>query len=446
MPIPLSFNAVHALLLAALLGGGAAAAQTPADGGVAQLLEQRVRQVAPKVVAWRRDIHQHPELSGQEVRTAGLVAGHLRALGMAVSTGVGGNGVVGVLSGDLPGKVVALRADMDALPVQEATGLPFASTVTAKNMGRDSPVMHACGHDAHTAILMGVAEALAGMKSQIHGTVKFIFQPAEEGYSAPPGEAAWGAKAMVAAGAMDHPRVDAIFALHMAAALPAGTIGWRSGPTLAGADTVHITVIGKQSHGAAPWLGIDPIVTAAQMVGALQTVVSRSLDITREPVVFSIGAINGGTRHNIVPDKVEMTGTLRTYDEAMRARAVQRIVAIVQGTAAANNAQGRVDFEPTYSVTDNPAPLTAAMLPTLRYAAGGQVAAIPRVSGSEDFSEYQKVAPGLFFMLGGKPANATVGPNHSPTFDLDETALPVGVRSLALLALDYLADRRRGAR
>lgn len=429
------------LLAAVLANAGLSYAQQPVSPITAQQLDQGIAQVEPRVVAWRRDIHQHPELSGQEVRTAGLVADHLRKLGMQVTTGVGGHGVVGLLQGGLPGKVVALRADMDALPVQEATGLPFASKVIAKHMGKDSPVMHACGHDAHTAILMGVAEVLAGMKAQIPGTIKFIFQPAEEGFSEMPSDAnpLRGAKAMVTDGVMEHPKVDAVFGLHVASVIPSGVIGWRSGPILASADTVRITVEGKQTHGAAPWLGVDPIVTSAQVVTALQTVVSRSLDITREPAVFSIGSINGGSRENIVPDSVEMLGTLRTFNEDMRASAKERITLIAQSTATANGATAQVSFGPSsYSVTSNDETLTEAMLPALKQAADGKLMVVPKAAGAEDFSEYQQVAPGVFFFLGVKPKDKAVGPPHSPTFDLDESSFPLGMRSLAMMALAYL--------
>ena len=283
-------------------------------------VEKQIASLTPKLVTWRRDIHSNPELSNQEVRTAKLVADHLSSLGIEVKTKVGGTGVVGVLKGGLPGKTVALRADMDALPVAEVTNLPFASKVIAINMGKESPVMHACGHDGHVAILMGVAEALAGMKAQIPGTVKFIFQPAEEGYSAPavPGSSN-GAKAMVDQGVMDG--VDAVFGLHISPRMPVGVVGYRSGALMAGADTVNIKIIGRQTHGAAPWAGVDPIVTAAQVINSLQTIVSRQLNIGTEPVVLTIGQIHGGNRENIIPDFVEMVGTLRTFDEAMRADA-----------------------------------------------------------------------------------------------------------------------------
>jgi amidohydrolase len=420
---------------------GTPAAPT-AGSALMPAVEQQMGGVAPKMLAWRRDIHAHPELSNQEVRTAKLVADHLRALGMQVETGVGGTGVIGTLKGALPGKTVALRADMDALPVAEVTNLPFASKAVAMNMGKESPVMHACGHDGHVAILMGVAEVLAGMKAQLPGTVRFLFQPAEEGFSSPPAPGTSnGAKAMVEQGAMDG--VDAVFGLHISPAMPAGAVGYRSGPMMAGADTVNIKVTGKQTHGAAPWAGVDPIVTAAQIVGSLQTVVSRQLDISREPAVLTIGSIHGGNRENIVPETVEMLGTLRTFDEAMRADAKRRITLTAESIAAANGAKAQVSFGPSdYSVTTNPEALTNASLPALREATGGKVVIVPKVSASEDFSEFQKKGPGFFYLLGAMPVGktaATAAPNHSPAFDFDENAMPVGVRTLTALTLDYLA-------
>jgi amidohydrolase len=437
----LATHGFGALLLAALLG---AAHAQPLDE---QLIASRIDALQPKMVAWRRDIHQHPELSGQERRTARLVADHLRRLGLAVKTGVGGHGVVGVLQGGLPGKGVALRADMDALPVAETTGLSFASQVRAPYLGQQTPVMHACGHDGHTAILMGVAEALAGVRAQIAGTVTFIFQPAEEGMpedgNASPTD--WGARAMVAQGVLQDPQVDAVFGLHISPNLPAGTLGYRSGPMMAGADTVHITITGEQTHGAAPWTGVDPIVAAAQVILGLQAIVSRQLDITHEPAVLTIAAIHGGNRENIVPERVEMLGTLRTFDEGMRAEARQRITTTAQKIAEASGAQARVSFGPSaYGVTTNPPALMQAMLPTLQRASGGKAVAIPKISASEDFSEYQKAAPGLFYILGAPPKGtdpAEAPANHSPAFDFDEDAMALGALSLSLLALDYLAGR-----
>ncbi len=431
-------------LAAALLCAAAAQAQG-LDNATLQAMDQRITAVTPKLVAWRRDIHAHPELSGQEARTAKLVAEHLRKLGLEVQTGVAGHGVVGLLKGAQPGKTVALRADMDALPVAEVTGLSFASKARAIHMGKESAVMHACGHDGHTAILMGVAELLSGMKGQLAGHVKFIFQPAEEGVSELPTDprASWGAKAMVEQGVLD--KVDAVYGLHISPALPVGTVGYRSGPLLAGGDTVRIKITGKQTHGALPWAGIDPIVASAQVVTGLQTIVSRQLDISNEPAVLTIGAINGGNRENIVPDSVEMLGTLRTFDEKMRSEAKQRITTTAQNIAAASGAKAEVAFGPTaYPVTSNPAPLTEASLPALRTATGGKLMLIPKISASEDFSEFQNRVPGFFYILGALPAGktpATAAPNHSPAFDFNEDAMPVGVRTLSALALDFLARK-----
>jgi amidohydrolase len=430
-----------ALLMAACIAASSVHGQTP---GIALMpaVEQQISGITPKMVAWRRDIHSHPELSNQEVRTAKLVADHLRALGLQVQTGVGGNGVVGVLVGGKPGKTVALRADMDALPVAEVTNLPFASKAVAMNMGQESPVMHACGHDGHTAILMGVAEVLVGMKAQIPGTVKFFFQPAEEGFSAAPAAGASnGAKAMVDQGVMNG--VDAVFGLHISPGLPTGMVGYRSGPLMAGSDTVNIKIVGKQTHGAAPWAGVDPIVTAAQVINSLQTVVSRQLDISKEPAVLTIGSIHGGNRENIVPDEVVLLGTLRTFDESMRNDAKRRITLTAENVALANGAKAQVFFGPSeYGVTTNHEALTAASLPALREATGGKVMLIPKVSASEDFSEFQKKGPGFFYILGAIPPGktpATAAPNHSPAFDFDEAAMPVGVRTLSALTLDFLA-------
>lgn len=437
---------LSALMLAASLG--AQAQPSPS------LVAPRVVALQDKMVAWRRDIHQYPELSAQEVRTARLVAEHLRKLGLTVKTGVGGHGVVGVLKGGRPGKVVALRADMDALPVLEATGLPFASKALGRFRGQDTPVMHACGHDGHVAMLMGVAEVLASLRAELPGTVKFIFQPAEEGVPADDGvtsqdagkDKPWGARAMVADGVLANPKVDAVFGLHLSPNLAAGHLGYRSGPMMAGADTVHITITGEQTHGAAPWTGTDPIVVAAQVITGLQTIVSRQLNINHEPVVLTIASIHGGHRENIIPDKVEMLGTLRTFDEEMRTEAKQRIVTTAEKIAAASGAKAEVRFgSNAYSVTVNDDPLTQAMLPTLQRASGGKAVAIPKISASEDFSEYQKVVPGLFYILGAPPRGKTpmeAATNHSPNFDFDEGAMQLGALSLAMLALDYLASGR----
>ncbi|MGH8731627.1 MAG: amidohydrolase, partial [Burkholderiales bacterium] len=294
---------------------------------LATTVDQKVRALEPKIIAWRRDIHQNPELSNREVRTAKLVADHLRKLGIEVKTGVAKTGVVGLLKGGKPGSVVALRADMDALPVTEESDLPFKSTVKTEYLDQQVGVMHACGHDAHVAILLGVAEALAGTRDQIPGTVKFIFQPAEEG--PPPGETG-GATLMVAEGVLENPQPAAIFGLHVISGIPAGMITYRSGPLMASADWLYITVKGKQTHGAWPWSGIDPVVTSAQIVTGLQNIVARQIDVSREPAVVTVATIHGGTRKNIIPDQVEMTGTIRTFDESMRQDVHARIKHIAE--------------------------------------------------------------------------------------------------------------------
>jgi amidohydrolase len=434
------------LLLAVCLPWSAAVQAQALDAAV---LAPRIAALQSQMVAWRRDIHQNPELSGQETRTARLVADHLRSLGLIVRAGVGGHGVVATLKGGRPGKVVALRADMDALPVAEATGLPFASKATGRHQGQDTPVMHACGHDGHTAMLMAVAEALTGIRAQIPGTVKFIFQPAEEGLPEddPKARQPWGARAMIAQGALEGPKVDAMFGLHITPNMPSGTLGYRTGPMMAGADTVHITITGEQTHGAAPWTGIDPVVVAAQVITGLQTVVSRQLNIAHEPAVLTIASIHGGNRENIVPERVEMLGTLRTFDEDMRAEAKQRIATTAEKIAEASGAKAKVSFGPAaYSVTVNPSALTDAMLPTLQRASGGKLMTVPKISASEDFSEYQKVVPAFFYFLGAPPKGK--GPNdaatnHSPNFDFDEDTMQLGALTLGLLALDYLASPGR---
>jgi amidohydrolase len=393
-----------------------------------------------RVIAWRRDLHANPELGNREFRTAAIVAEHLRALGFdQVQTGVAHTGVVALLVGGLPGPVVALRADMDALPVAEEVDLPFASKVRAEWNGETVGVMHACGHDAHVAILMGVAEVLAGLRSSLCGSVKFLFQPAEE---LPPEGEEGGAKLMVEQGAMDNPRPAAVFGLHVTSRLPVGVIGYRPGPTMASADNLKITIHGRQTHGAMPWLGVDPIVTSAQVILGLQTVVSRQTDLTQEPAVVTIGMIKGGLRENIIPDSVEMRGTIRTFNEDMRDDIHERVTYLAEAISRGSRAGCTVCIRKNYPVTVNDPALTAAMLPSLQRVAGAdQVHLVPKVMGSEDFSFFQRVSPGLFFFLGvatDASAAATAAPNHSPRFFIDERALVTGVRALAQLACDYL--------
>ena len=401
--------------------------------------EAAARAIEPKVIAWRRDIHQHPELGNREFRTAGLVADHLRRLGLEVKTGVAHTGVVGLLRGGKPGPVVALRADMDALPVTEQVDLPFASKVRTEWAGKETGVMHACGHDTHVAILMGVAEILAQQRDRLPGTVKFIFQPAEEG--PPPGEEG-GAALMVKQGVMENPRPAAVFGLHIGSMHEAGTIAYRPGPVMAAADVLRIRVQGRQTHGSAPWTGVDPIVVASQIVLALQTVVSRQVNITQEPAVVSIGGIDGGNRFNIIPDKVEMVGTIRTFDEAMRDDIHARVRRIAENIAEANGATAVVEIDKPYAVTINDPALTERMLPTLKRVMGEEnVILRPKATGAEDFSYFAQKAPGFFFFLGGSPKGtdlSTVAYNHSPKFYVDESALLYGVRALTQVTLDYL--------
>ena len=405
-------------------------------------VDQKVRALEPKIIAWRRDIHQNPELSNREVRTAKLVADQLRRLGIEVTTGVAKTGVIGVLKGGKPGPVVALRADMDALPVTEESDLPFKSTVKTEYLGQPVGVMHACGHDAHVAILMGVAEALAGARDQIPGTVKFIFQPAEEG--PPPGETG-GAPLMVSEGVLENPKPAAIFGLHVISGIPAGMITYRAGPLMASADWLYITVKGKQTHGAWPWSGIDPVVTSAQVVTGLQNIVARQIDVSREPAVVTVATIHGGTRKNIIPDQVEMTGTIRTFDEAMRQDVHARIKRISESIAEANHAHADVKVEKAVPVTVNDPALTEKMLPTLKRIGGdGGWRPQQRVMVAEDFSYFQEKVPGLFYFVGVTPKDqdmTAAAPNHSPRFHVDESGLLQGARSLAALAVDFLTQK-----
>jgi amidohydrolase len=414
-------------------------ARSPETSALAEQIDAAAAAIEARVVEWRRDLHAHPELGNREFRTAGIVEAHLRALGLdEVRTGVAHTGVVGLLKGAFPGPVVALRADMDGLPVTEEVDVPFASKVRTTWNGEDVGVMHACGHDCHVAILMGVAEILAGLRAQLHGTVKFIFQPAEE---MPPEGEDGGAKMMIAEGALQNPVPDAIFGLHVTSRLPVGIVGYRPGPTMASSDRFRITVHGKQTHGAAPWLGVDPIVTAAQVVLGLQTIVSRGVDITREPAVVTVGMIKGGVRENIIPDSVEMRGTVRTFDEGMRDDIHERVTTLAEAIARGSRAGCTVCIQKNYPVTVNDAALTEAMLPTLQRVAGpDRLLHVPKVTGAEDCSFFQQVVPGLFFFVGVTPPGvdpAKAYSNHSPRFFADERAFVVGVRALAQLTCDY---------
>ncbi len=429
---------VAALLLAAPLNS--VRAQRTDVKAMHDIIDRRAVELESKVVAWRRDIHQHPELSFQETRTAKLVADHLRSLGLEVQTGVGGNGVVGVLRGGKPGPVVALRADMDALPVTELVDLPFKSTVRAVYNGQETGVMHACGHDNHVAILMGTAELLAGMKAQLPGTVKFIFQPAEEG---PP---VGGAGPMIEAGVLENPKVDAIFGLHVGPG-PLGSVGWRGGAMAAAADQFRIVVHGKQTHGAFPSAGIDPIVVGAQIVLGLQTIISRQSNLVTAPAVLTVGAFHSGLRENIIPDSAWMIGTIRTLDAGMRTDIQTRLKRTAESIAESAGATADVHIELGYPVTVNDTPLATRMVPSLQRVVGdAQVTESQPGTAGEDFSRYAEKVPGFFFGLGVTPKGKdprTVSPNHSPLFFADEAALPIGVRLMSSVAVDFLTGGSR---
>lgn len=427
---------MRSIILAALLAAPAAA-----QSSLAAEIDRRAKEVEPQVLSWRRDFHQHPELSNRETRTGKVVADYLKSLGMDVRYPVANTGVVAVLKGGRPGPVVALRADMDALPVTEEVELPFKSTVRTQYNGQEVGVMHACGHDAHTAMLMGAATVLAGMRDKLQGTVKFIFQPAEEGV--PPGEQG-GAPEMVRAGALQNPKVDAIFGLH-AFPFHTGEIELRAGGMMASSDRYQIIIRGKQTHGAQPWGGTDPIVVASQVVLGLQTIVSRQLNLVSSPAVLTVGRFNGGIRYNIIPDSVFLEGTIRTFDPVQRDTLISRMKRTAVGIAQSAGAEARViignDPNPA---TINDAALYQRMLPTLQRVAGAANVreAIPSTT-AEDFSYYLKEVPGIFYFLGITPRDRdieTAAKNHSPKWYLDEAALPLGVRSLANMAADYLAS------
>lgn len=408
-------------------------------------IAEAAARVLPRVVAWRRDFHEHPELGNREVRTAGIVAAHLKAIGLdEVREKVAVTGVVGVLRGAKPGPVVALRADMDALPVKEEVDVPFASRATAPWNGQECGVMHACGHDAHTAMLMGVAEVLAGLRAQLCGTVVFLFQPAEE--MPPPGEKG-GAKLMIEEGCLANPKVDAVFGLHVTAIQHTNRIGWRSGPLMASADTFRVFIRGSQTHGAQPWRGVDPIVVGSQVVMGLQTVVSRRVNIAKEPSVVTVGVFQGGVRNNIIPDEVKLEGTIRTFDEGQRGDIHGHVRRISEMIAEAGGAKAHVHIDRGYPVTVNHPQLTEWTVPVLERVAGAdKVGVIDKVCGAEDFSFYQQAVPGFFFFLGCTPPDrdiATVAPNHSPRFYIDEDCLPTGIRALATLAADWLGANAR---
>jgi amidohydrolase len=420
------------ILVAAMTALSASAAT------VDQRIDELAKRVEPSVIACRRDIHQHPELGNRETRTSKLIADKLKSLGIDVRTPVAHTGVVGTLRGGKPGRTVALRADMDALPVVEQVDVPFKSTVRTTYNGHEVGVMHACGHDAHVAILLGVAEVLSKVRAEIPGTVVFLFQPAEEG--APEGEEG-GAELMVKEGALQN--VDAVFGLHVTSRYPVGEIAWKPGAMMAAVDSFKIKVRGKQTHGAYPWLGVDPIVVASQIVLGLQLIPSRQLDVTLAPSVVTVGAIHGGVRNNIIPDDVEMLGTIRSLDKAMRGDIHARIKRTAEDIAAAAGAKAEVEIAKGYPITYNDPALTEQAVPTLRRLAE-KSEVVNATLGAEDFSFYQQKVPGLFFWLGTRPKNQTAEEapsNHSPLFYVDESGLGLGVRALAHVAVDYLGTK-----
>jgi amidohydrolase len=405
-------------------------------------VDQAAKSLEPKVVAWRRDLHQHPELSNREFKTAEKVAAHLRSLGIETRTGIAKTGVVGILKGGKPGPVIGLRADMDALPVTERVDLPFKSTARGEYNGEEVGVMHACGHDAHVAILMGVAEVLAGMREQLAGTVVFVFQPAEEG---PPGDEEGGAPLMIKEGLLRDTKMEVMFGLHINSQTEVGKIRYRAGGMMAASDWFYITVTGKQTHGSAPWSGIDPIVVSAEIIQALQTIVSRQVDLTEFPAVITVGKIASGVRANIIPELAEMVGTIRTLDTAMQRQIHQKIVRTVTHVAESAGAKAEVKIDNKTPVTYNDPALTAWALPSLQEAAGAaNVSEQKPRTGAEDFGFFAQQIPCFYFFLGGMPKGAdekTAAAHHTPDFYIDDSGLQLGVKAFCYLVLDYFAKK-----
>ena len=411
------------------------ASATAQTSNLKQIIDQKANELEEQVIEWRRWFHENPELSNREFKTAEKIAEHLRSLGLKVKTGVAHTGVVAILEGGKPGPVVGLRADIDGLPVVERTNVPFRSTVVGEYQGKEVGVMHACGHDTHIAILMGVAQILTEMKDDLNGTVKFIFQPAEEG--APAGEEG-GAELMVKEGVLKNPDVDAIFGLHISDATPVGMIAYRPRGIMASSNSYSITIKGKQAHGSAPWSGVDPIVTAAQIINNIQTIVSRNMNLTNQAAVVTVGQIHGGVRSNIIPEEVYMEGTIRALDNEMRDEIFERLETIVTNTAESNGAEAILEIQHGYPITFNDPDLTAQMVPTLQDVAGkDKVILVPAVTGAEDFSFFVEEIPGLYFFLGGLPRGGTPAGHHTPDFYIDESGMKLGVRAMANLVVDY---------
>ena len=409
------------------------------QGGLQTIIDQKSNEIEAQVIAWRHDIHQNPELSNREFKTAAKVASHMQELGLKVETGIAHTGVVGVLDTGKPGPVIALRADMDALPVEERVDIPFASKVKSTYLGNEVGVMHACGHDTHVAMLMGAAKVLTDMKDQLNGKVVFVFQPAEEG--APPGEKG-GAKLMVEEGIIEKFGIEVFFGLHINSKTEVGTIRYRPKGALAAANRFIIKVKGAQSHGSQPWAGVDPIAISAQIINGLQHIISRQTELTKEAAVISIGKFTAGVRNNIIPEEAEMVGTIRTLDKEMQAEIFERIERTATLIAESAGGKAEVTIEEGYPVTYNDPALTAKMLPTIFRTAGEENVVVSRpITGAEDFSFFANKVPGLFLFLGGMPKGKNpmeAAPHHTPDFYVDDAGMKLGVRTLCNLTIDYM--------
>ena len=402
-----------------------------------QSMQQDILEIEDKLIEWRRDFHQNPELSNREFKTAEKIAKHLTDIGLQVETNIAKTGVVAILEGDQPGKVIAIRADIDGLPVTERNDLDFKSEVKTTFLNTETGVMHACGHDTHIAILMATAEVLSKHKDKIKGSIKFIFQPAEEG--PPPGEEG-GAKLMIKEGVLENPKVDAIFGLHINSQTPVGTIKYKTGGIMASVERFVINVRGKQTHGSQPWSGVDPILISAKIIDGLQTIISREADLTNEAAVITVGKITSGTRFNIIPESSEMIGTVRTLDPKMREMIEKRMKDMVEGIAKAYGGEASIIFQNNTSITYNDEELTARILPSLQTVAGEEnVIIMKATTGGEDFSFFQEKVPGVYFFLGGMTAGNTESfPHHTPDFMIDESGLLLGVKAFTQISIDYL--------
>ena len=402
-----------------------------------QSIQQDILEIEDKLIEWRRDFHQNPELSNREFKTAEKIAKHLTDIGLQVETNIAKTGVVAILEGDQPGKVIAIRADIDGLPVTERNDLDFKSEVKTTFLNTETGVMHACGHDTHIAILMATAEVLSKHKDKIKGSIKFIFQPAEEG--PPPGEEG-GAKLMIKEGVLENPKVDAIFGLHINSQTPVGTIKYKTGGIMASVERFVINVRGKQTHGSQPWSGVDPILISAKIIDGLQTIISREADLTNEAAVITVGKITSGTRFNIIPESSEMIGTVRTLDPEMREMIEKRMKDMVEGIAKAYGGEASIIFQNNTSITYNDEELTARILPSLQTVAGEEnVIIMKATTGGEDFSFFQEKVPGVYFFLGGMTAGNTESfPHHTPDFMIDESGLLLGVKAFTQISIDYL--------